>query len=181
MPNIQIEGPTIKRKFGFRIHCGEISIPCHGQETGIFRFHMKVAVDAIRTIVDAGIPVRIGHGVAFAECIRRQSDAEYSFIDRLLEHNKKHANRRKAIAIEINPTSNNQLLLNPSGEMKQAQDTLIAPHAVGSLKQTNLHLPIAIGTDDDGILSAMKGHVGPSKKVLRFDQLHTNFGCYKIS
>jgi hypothetical protein len=120
------------RTFGFRIHGGEISYPSDTKNQAIFNKHMQILIDGIRIILGRGIPVRIGHGVGFAHCVSHEN--EFNGIQEL--YNK--------VLIEINPTSNYQLL-----GVRTGTDDPAYTHAALVLKKK---FPIILCTDDDGVL-----------------------------
>lgn len=142
------------RGFGCRVHCGELTVDPAEEELKVLQAHMKIMIEDMAALVQARIPLRIGHGVALVECMQR-----LNLIKRLNLFPGLETLIDKKIPIEINPTSNYQLLANPSGRSK---DKNVDWHAAKILKEP---FPIIICTDDDGIIFPIAyelAHQGPT-------------------
>ena len=121
---------TSQRRFGARIHFGEISVPSNDTPAyRSFKKHMDHGFHAIAYLQKFLIPLRIGHGVGFAEFVNGNN----LLID------------TAELLVEINSTSNVQLLSNSTGLSQINNDS----HALHTLKSK---FPFTLSTDDDGII-----------------------------
>jgi hypothetical protein len=64
--NLPVTRNQLGYKFGFRIHCGELTWCLPHTEDGkianqVLEKHMEVILDSILKIADQNIPMRIGH------------------------------------------------------------------------------------------------------------------------
>eukprot|EP01122_Echinamoeba_exundans_P014927 TRINITY_DN6888_c0_g1_i2.p1 TRINITY_DN6888_c0_g1~~TRINITY_DN6888_c0_g1_i2.p1 ORF type:complete len:1170 (-),score=155.10 TRINITY_DN6888_c0_g1_i2:604-4113(-) len=147
-----------QRRFGFRIHCGEVTVAqSDSQYKKIYDFHVKTAVEALSTLVDAGIPLRVGHGLALTHAIKNEGDARFAKIKDLYWK----------IPIEICYTSNFQLVANPGS---------VNPHPTSkdhSFMVLKDKFPIIICTDNEGIFcpSSCRLINGPILTSLAYEML----------
>jgi hypothetical protein len=147
--------------FGCRIHFGEVSVPSTPDKLThvAHENHMRLGLEACVFLRENSIPLRIGHGVAIAHELTRPQDGSEAharikdLIDKLTKKEK------NAVIIEINPTSNFQLLLNAQGEVGQSEEK---QHALTTLKHKFDH---TISTDDDGIIWPIVAWVSPETRA----------------
>lgn len=171
-----------RRTFGMRIHAGEsvprppssafpAPSPNPGQRTlqRAFELHMRVLMTSIRMLYEAiGAPpaghpsalIRIGHGVAFLH-LADDSEVRGSALpdldcapadddDLILSLRKfRQFCRTNSIVFELNPTSNDALLFDSVVDDK--------PENQRTLRRfLNLHIPVTLCTDDDGVWAIHK-------------------------
>ena len=135
---------AVNPRFGMRVHCGEMSVPAERVkkspcEVALVEAHMRIMLADLLHLQRAGVPLRIGHGVALAHCLQERDKHAALFPE--LE-------QLKDIPVEINPTSNEQLLASPSGQAALA--CVAGTHAAQLLVQRGFR--IVVCTDDDGLI-----------------------------
>ena len=141
--------------FGLRIHCGENVPIADATAPGYRHFaaHMYIAFRCLRYLQhELEYGIRIGHGIAFQHILDRtmmnaSAHRKSSVLIAEIEHHARHV--FKTIAFEVNITSNEYLLGHAirKGSHKQ-------PLQLNAL--LNLHAPIILATDNDGIWPILK-------------------------
>lgn len=188
---------TFNKRFGLRVHAGE-GVQRHranknpGKAQRVYLLCMHTLITGITKIVEAGIRLRIGHGVAFCvswaglglpkernpenstdgleepyvrsaatEIIGSERDFEDLYY-RLRDFLKRCGDRN--VPFEINPTSNDMLLLDTHGTSARAPDQALgAFSSLLKLSQSGDSLSWKSGiprpiicTDNDGIWAIHK-------------------------
>jgi len=122
----------LRKRLGVRLHFGEVTARNKNHpHYPAFLAHMRHGLFAVKILLDNGIPVRIGHGVALADFI---GNDEFKFLV------------DQKVMIEICPTSNIQLLSSLAIPCKREEEELSA------LKGLINTFPFCLNTDDDGII-----------------------------
>lgn len=137
----------LRKRMGFRFHWGELSKPDEKDELDLYNRHLEFGMQVLEAVIKERIPVRIGHGVALGDT---------KWIERLLiaslmidTDKSDFANPFIPISVEINISSNDQLLHNTTG---QHAGNLPGPidHFLKNFKSHQFSW--ALSTDDDGII-----------------------------
>ena len=155
--------------FGLRIHCGE-NVPIVDATAPAYRHfaaHMYIAFRCLRYLQhELEYGIRIGHGIAFQHILdptlmNTSAHRKSSVLIAEIEHHARHV--FKTIAFEVNITSNEYLLghVVRKGSQKQPPQATVTqrdcpqqPLQLNAL--LNLHAPIILATDNDGIWPILK-------------------------